>query len=306
MAVILHPIKLCAIILGRPRRAPAGGARRRRAGAKIAARAPGAGGAAAPHRVTGRRAVRTPVPADAMTVTFHVHGCLNDLLPAARRGRAIEQRPARRATLKHAIEALGIPHTEIGTVCVNGEDRTLSTLVVDGDRIEVHPPAAPARGMPAPGGPDADGPPFLADAHLGALARRLRLLGYDTRRASDEPDPVIAQLAHDERRVLLTRDRELLMHRLVTRGCLLRSIRPDEQLLEVIRRLGLRPPYRPFTRCLECNEPLREAAREDVLPRLPPAVAASQYEFTTCPGCGRVFWKGSHWRRLGAMIEGLR
>ena len=232
------------------------------------------------------------------TALFRFHGELEDLLPAARRTLAFERGFAPGATLKHAIEALDVPHTEIGAVTVDGQPARLEDRLGDGRRIDVYP-MAPAQHPPE------TAPRFIADAHLGALARRLRLLGFDTVLATDGADHELAMLADTEDRILLSRDRELLKHRRVRRGRFVRAIRRDEQLREVVRQFGLREAIRPFSRCLECNAPLRAVARERVLHRLPEGVAQRQDAFTACEGCGRVYWTGTHWRRLAEIVDAL-
>lgn len=233
------------------------------------------------------------------TALFRFHGELRDLPRGLRDVGRIEQRLAERATIKHAVEALDVPHTEIGAVTIDGRAAQLSDRIDAGACVDVYPPPAGAQ----PAGCE---PRFFADAHLGALARRLRLLGFDTLLAGDGADHAIAELTHAESRILLSRDRELLKHRRVRCGRLLRALRPDEQLVEVVLRFGLRDAIRPFTRCLECNAPLRAVERREVEDRLPPRVADEHAQFTACEGCGRIYWPGSHWRRLGARVALLR
>ncbi len=228
--------------------------------------------------------------------SFRFHGELGDLLAPPLRGREFLHAIAENASLKHAIESLGVPHTEVGSVSVDGVEASLEAPALDGTRIDVFP-AASDRSAPAR---------FLADAHLGALARRLRLLGFDTRLATDGADHELAALAAAEDRIVLSRDRELLKHRLVRRGRYVRSQHPDRQLEEVAARFALRGRERPFSRCLECNGALEPVGKEDVRASLPPAVAACQSEFTRCAGCGRVYWPGTHWRRLSGVVESFR
>ena len=232
---------------------------------------------------------------------LRLHGDLASLPPARRRAALVEQPVTEHATLKHLVESLGIPHTEVGRVTVDGAEVSLESpagaFVEAGAVIEVHP----ATPEPADAGP----PHFLADTHLGALARRLRLLGFDTRLAGPGPDAGIASCAEREDRIVLSRDRGLLMHRRIRRGRLLRTTRTDAQLREVVLRFGLRGAMQPFTRCLECNAPLQTVARDDVSAALPPRVLALHADFTRCSGCGRIYWPGTHWRRLRAVVAGL-
>ena len=234
---------------------------------------------------------------------LRLHGGLDSLLPSRRRTALVEQSVAEHATLKHLVESLGIPHTEIGRMMVDGAEVPLDSpadaFAQAGAIIEVHP----ARPEPVPA--EADPPRFLADTHLGALARRLRLLGFDTRIAGPGPDAGIAACAEREDRIVLSRDRGLLMHRRIRRGRLIRAGRTDAQLREVVLRFGLRGAMRPFTRCLECNAPLQAIDREAVFADLPPRVRSRQSTFTRCTGCGRVYWPGTHWERLRAFVAAL-
>jgi hypothetical protein len=172
--------------------------------------------------------------------------------PPDRRQREFYYWSARAASVKNAIEAVGVPHTEVESVLVNDEPVYFSYLVQEGDRICVHPgtetvqPGATARLRPAPSGR----PRFVADSHLGGLARLLRMLGFDTLYSNDYHDSEVRRIARDENRVVLTRDRDLLMCRDVTQGCFVHALRPAEQIGEVVSRLQLMDDAQPFTRCL--------------------------------------------------------
>jgi uncharacterized protein with PIN domain/sulfur carrier protein ThiS len=233
------------------------------------------------------------------TAQFRFRGELEDFLPRGRRGRSFAHPCARAATLKNAIEALGVPHTEVALILVNGERATLSRIVREGDAVEVYPwPAQPE--PPVPGVPE-----FVADAHLGGLARFLRMLGFDTVHEPRIGDARIRELAWRERRIVLTRDRELLKCREIARGCYVHARRTEAQLREVVERYGLAARARPFTLCLVCNVTLEVAEKAQVLERLPPAVAASRERFMHCLRCDRVYWEGSHYARMQAALARL-
>ncbi|CAH0185936.1 hypothetical protein SRABI118_01368 [Massilia sp. Bi118] len=237
--------------------------------------------------------------------TFRFYGNLNDFLPRERRQHDIATPCARMATTKHMIEALGVPHTEVELVLVNGEVSGLDLLLEEGDRVAVYPrftrldiaDLAPAPMLP-PGRLR-----FVADAHLGGLARLLRMAGFDTIYDNSLRGDQVEVLAVEEERMVLTRDRELLKRRTIAYGCYVRALKAQAQLREVFERLALAERARPFTRCLHDNAPLRTVAKVEVLERLPPQVAATQEEFSTCDLCGRVYWKGSHWERMSGMLE---
>ena len=223
------------------------------------------------------------------TATFRFNEGLETFLARERRNHAFQYTCARAATLKNAIEALGVPHTEVGAVTVNGEPATLQRIVRDGDVVEIHPFENAKMGSD---------PIFLADAHLGGLARYLRMLGYDTLHRNAYDDAEIRRLAEEEDRIVLTRDRELLKCREIERGCYVRALKAEKQLQEVAARYGLAAMARPFTLCLHCNLPLRTVDRREVAHRVPETVLSIHETFSHCPGCGRVYWPGSHYQRM--------
>ncbi|KVC28622.1 twitching motility protein PilT [Burkholderia pseudomultivorans] len=236
------------------------------------------------------------------TATFRFHGELNAFLARAQRDRAFVHACARDATVKHAIEALGVPHTEIGRLCVNGAPATLERPLDDGDRVDAYPP----RAQPAPGAPPSAEWRFIADAHLGGLAQLLRLAGFDTCYDNHYRDDEIAALAARENRIVLTRDRELLKRRAIVHGCYLHAQQPAEQLRELFVRLDLAPHMRPFRLCLRCNAPLHALDATAAAPRVPAGVRQRHRRFAACDVCRRVFWEGSHWRRMRSVVDAMR
>lgn len=232
--------------------------------------------------------------------TFRFYEELNDFLPAERRRLEFSVPCAEEATTKHMIEALGVPHTEVELILVNGESVSFDQRLQEGDRVAVYPkfetldvtPLLRVREQPL------RTPRFVADAHLGALARLLRMAGFDTLYDNHYQDREIADIGGREGRIVLTRDRELLKLRSITHGCYVHAVKPVKQFLEIMDRLDLARSTRPFSLCLVCNAPLRAIDKAAVLERLPPSVRDSHERFTTCDTCHRVFWEGSHWRRM--------
>jgi len=230
-----------------------------------------------------------------VTATFRFAAALDPFLSREHRGVAFAVPCARAATVKHMIEALGVPHTEVGDVLVNGLRAVLEQLLADGDRVIVPAmapmilPRAEAR--------------FIADAHLGGLARLLRMAGFDTLYDNEIDDAEVEAGAQIAGRIALTRDRDLLKRRGVLRGAYVRAIRPPAQLQEVFDRYSLAATMRPFTLCLACNVPLRAVPKAQVIERLPPSVRVAHDQFLTCDRCQGVFWQGSHWRRMRALLD---
>lgn len=239
-----------------------------------------------------------------VTAHFRFYAQLNQFLAQQWRHREFARVCARAATVKHMVEALGTPHTEVAIVLVNGESCGFDRLLCEGDRVAVFPPFLSIDvsqlqiEMTRTPGPAR----FVADAHLGGLARMLRMAGFDTLYDNQFDDPDIAAIAQRDARIVLTRDRDLLKRSTIAHGCYVRALDAPAQLKEIIERLGLRGEARPFTLCLHCNVPLHAVAKELVQARLPPAVNATQWQFCACNVCNGVFWKGSHWKRMCAVL----
>ena len=154
-----------------------------------------------------------------------------------------------------------------------------------------------------PGDPGLNGPRFAADAMLGRLARWLRVLGYDTFYDIGVADPVLVRLAQEERRLLLTRDRHLLRELRPAWSLEVRQDEPLHQLRELVRELRLPAPPELFTRCLLCNAALQVMDRAEAQPLLPEGVRELPGPVRRCPACGRLYWGGSHVRRMRAALE---
>jgi uncharacterized protein with PIN domain len=241
-------------------------------------------------------------------VEFRFYEELNDYLPSALRRRTFSRTIAGTPSVKDAIEAIGVPHTEIDLILVNGRSVRFDDLLRGGERVAVYPeferfdisPIHRLRPKPL------RNPRFVADVHLGALARLLRLLGFDTRYATDLDDAQLAEQTAAERRILLTRDVGLLKRKVVVRGQWLRSREPAQQLEEVVEALHLSRMLRPFTRCMICNGMLVSVSRAAVETVVPPRAFRRYRAFRKCRGCDRVYWRGTHYKRLEALVSRIR
>jgi uncharacterized protein len=146
-------------------------------------------------------------------------------------------------------------------------------------------------------------PRFFADAMLGRLARWLRTLGFDCAYENEIGDEELVRRAVDEQRIILSRDRGLPQDWRVAGIHLVRSEDLREQLREVLRGFGLVGSLRLFSRCNACNHALREASMREVERRVPPYVRSTRERFFECPGCGRVYWEGTHTERIRRVVE---
>lgn len=244
-----------------------------------------------------------------ITVYLRFYEELNDCLPTHRRKLRFARELLLPTTVKDLIESCGVPHTEVDLVLRNGESASFSDPVADGDDISIYPvfesldvssvtrlgPQRPLRDLC-----------FVADAHLGKLARKLRILGLDVAYHKEFRPQDILQRAVQEKRVVLTRNRHLLMNHLIQRGYWVRSQNAPQQVREVIRRFDLEANLKPFTRCARCNAPLQAVSKAEVQRELEPRTRRYYQEFARCRDCRQIYWKGSHFNHLEEFVERVR
>jgi uncharacterized protein with PIN domain len=247
------------------------------------------------------------MPAPRASAAFRFYEELNDHLPPTLRKREFPVAIDRARSVKDAIESVGVPHTEVDLILVDGASVGFGHVLRGGERVAVYPqferfdiaPVTRLRERPL------RDPRFVADTHLAKLARHLRMAGFDCLWDNDWSDEHIVTLSIAERRTILTRDRGILRRRVVERGYFVRNVESERQLVEVVRGLQLETMVRPFTRCRECNVLLEPASRETVGVVLPPRVRAMYERFQFCSGCKRVYWEGTHYKRLKRVLDRL-
>jgi hypothetical protein len=218
----------------------------------------------------------------------------------------MERSLAEKTSVKDVIEACGVPHPEVDLILVKEQAVDFDYPISDEAIIAVFPVKT--------GSPDfkekhlqiASTSRFVLDGHLGKLARDLRLLGFDVAYDSQAEDRKLLLVMERENRALLTRDRRLLMHRVVKTGYFPRSQKADEQTVEVIHRFDLLGSIAPFTRCLRCNALLRKVSKAEVVETLEPLTQVYYEQFRRCTGCLRVYWAGSHFSKLQKRLEKFR
>ena len=240
-------------------------------------------------------------------VDLRFYGPLRDFLTSGASSGFVTRTFDVAGSVKDVIEACGVPHTEVALVLANDESVDYAYRVADGDRITVYPPFATVDvssvSLVDPGA--LDEPRFVLDVHLGRLARYLRLLGFDSLYEDSWSDPDLVAVSTTQRRMLLTRDVGLLMHRSLSYGYFVRAIDPTEQIHEVAGRFDLAEGMSPFSRCMACNGRLIPVAKEEVADRLPPRTRAHYDDFRQCAACRRVYWQGSHFERLAQIVESV-
>lgn len=230
---------------------------------------------------------------------------LNDFLPKEKRKKRFTYNFIDRTSVKDLIESLGVPHTEVDLILVNGNSVNFKYLINDGDDISVYPVfesidisnvqhlrAKPLRK-----------PKFICDVHLGKLARNLRMLGIDVYYKNYLNDWEIVKISLAEKRTILTRDTGLLKRSEVTHGYFIRNDEPGKQTAEVISRFSLMKLVKPFTLCLDCGSKLVKINKKDVLHLIPENVKQTQNKFFYCVNCKKIFWAGSHFNNMTLFIK---
>ena len=241
------------------------------------------------------------------TAEFRFYEELNDILPPERRGRSFVYAFCGGPAIKDVIEAIGVPHTEVDLILVNGVSVAFDYRLQAEDRVSVYPvfesfdisPVTRLRPQPL------REPKFVCDVQLGKLARRLRLLGFDVAYRNSATDPEVVETALAEQRIILTQDRGMLKLKQVTHGYLVRSPHIHEQVMEVLKRFDLLSRIDPFSRCARCNGLIRVVNKADIREELPRRTRENFHEFLRCEACGRVYWKGSHFARMEAELRKL-
>ena len=236
-----------------------------------------------------------------VSVTFY--GYLNKLLPRDRRDKPIYGELKDSRSIKDLIEAMGIPHTEVGRILVGGSTSPISAQLMGGEDIHIYPafidldqPLGETTPPPMP-------KKFILDVHLGTLAKYMRALGIDTLYENYYSDEEIVETALREGRTILTRDRGILKRRSVKDGYLVKSNKSREQLMEIFINFDLLPSVDIFSRCLRCNGPLEEVAKKEIDHELDPLTRKFYHEFFRCTSCRGLYWKGGHWERMSLFIH---
>lgn len=230
---------------------------------------------------------------------FRFYEELNDFLAPALRRRSFRHAFADTPAVKDRIESLGVPHTEVDLILVDGEPASFTQRLHGGERVAVYPvlECFDVSGLGGLRPQPLREPRFVLDVHLGRLANYLRLLGFDSLYRNDFSDDELIALARDERRVVLTRDTGLLKRAELTHGAFVHATDPRRQLREVIERFQLETRIAPFTRCARCNAVVERVGAEEA-GDAPRGVARDKADFCRCTGCHQLYWRGSHPARL--------
>jgi uncharacterized protein with PIN domain len=237
---------------------------------------------------------------------FRFYAELNDFLSPEQRQQTMHYRFSGHPGIKDPIEAIGVPHTEVELIIVNGQAVKFNYRLQAGDRVAVYPvfkrlnigPLLRLREKISPE------PRFVLDVNLGKLARFMRLLGFDSLYRNDYQDAAIVKIAVSEQRIVLTRDRRLLHAKQIQHGYWVRAIDAGSQIDEVIHRFDLCRLIHPFARCLVCNGVLASVDKTSILDQLEPKTKHYYQVFRQCVNCQRIYWEGSHLENMRRRFAG--
>jgi uncharacterized protein with PIN domain len=237
-------------------------------------------------------------------VQFRFFGDLKIFLLKDRRGKTFVYHVRGNPSIKDSVEALGVPHTEVKAILVNGKKVNFSYQLRENDRVKVYPYLYQGKIIEGKTAPRKLS--FVIDSHLGKLARHLRLMGFDSIFFRTFPDELIIKIAKEQNRIVLTRDIGILKNKSVKHGYWVRNIEPAAQLRETFKRYDMFGKERPFTLCLECNGRIKKINLKSIKEDLPPLVRKYNTEFFTCTNCRKIYWKGSHYKKLSNLIKSIK
>lgn len=230
---------------------------------------------------------------------------LNDFLPSVCRRLDFKSEFKGRESVKDKVEALGVPHTEVDVILVNGRSMGFDYILKNGDYVSVYPITKPLK-MPGvthlkclPTG----SPRFIADINIHDIAKTMRALGLDVFQDSTLSPQEIVDISIHEKRIILTTSRQLLKRKRVVHGIFIRQDNRESQIQKIVNCFSLKGLCKPFSRCLLCNTILDMVAKESVWERIPPKTRHRCNDFARCPSCDRLYWKGTHYRKIRDKVD---
>ena len=240
-------------------------------------------------------------------VQLRFYAELNDFLSKEKKQVCISYEFWGSPTVKDAIEANGIPHIEVDMILVNSVSVDFNYHLKNGDQVSVYPvfekldiskvsklSHSPLREIK-----------FILDVHLGKLAKYLRMLGFDTFYRNNLEDREIVNISLEQKRIILTRDINLLKIKNITHGCFVRNTIPKKQIMEIIDRFDLKSKLNPLSRCIECNHSVVSVNKDEIADQLKPKTLKYYNDFFQCTHCKRIYWEGSHFDNMKEFVNDL-
>ena len=237
--------------------------------------------------------------------TFRFYEELNDFLPRHRRKVNFHAAFNDKRSIKDMIESIGVPHTEVDLILVNGQSVDFGYIVEDGDRVSVYPvfESLHIKGVSRLRDVPLRKTRFVADTNIGDIVRIMRLLGFDVLFDAGMSNREIIDVSNREKRIILTKSKSLLKFKEVSHGVFIHPGNPAEQVKGIMDRLDIKDQAKPFSRCLRCNGLLKGIAKEDVVNRIPEKTKACCDVYSVCQSCNRLYWNGTHVMKMKKVVE---
>jgi uncharacterized protein with PIN domain len=210
-----------------------------------------------------------------------------------------------RRSVKDMIEALGVPHTEIDLILVNGTSVDFAYVLKDGDRVNVYPVfeslnienVTRLRKVPL------RKTKFIADIHLGKIVKYMRALGFDLSFDPSLSARKIIEISKKKSRIILTKSRQILKFKEVTHAIFIYPGTTAEQIKRILDYLDIKDSIKPFSRCLRCNSVVKRVSKEGVADRIPPKTKEFCDQYNHCKFCDKIYWKGTHFIKMSKAID---
>jgi len=232
---------------------------------------------------------------------------LNAFIPQDLRKKRFTHTLKVHTSAKDLIESFNVPHTQVNMILVNSEQADFCHIIKDQDDVSVFPyfHRFDIDGITKITHPKPYIIRFITDNHLGKLVLDLRMLGFDTHFNKSITQSELVSCANHQERIVLTKNRNILKRKDLKYGYYIYEDNADEQLAEVILQYDLFDEVNPFSRCLVCNSLMEPINKKLVLDRLPPKVKQKHTTFTYCPTCDKIYWKGTHYKKMKQRIEDI-
>ena len=237
--------------------------------------------------------------------TFRFYEELNSFLPKHRRKTDFEVMFKGKRSIKDMIEALGVPHTEVDLILVNGNSVDFTYILQDKNRVSVYPvfeslniaDVTHLRKIPLRRNK------FIADINLGDIVKYMRALGFDIYYDALFSSREIIDISKTENRIILTKSRKLLTFKEVSHGIFIRPGTTIEQIRRIIDYLDIKDDIKPFSRCLQCNTLLDVVPKDKILDRIPPMTKEFCDKYVQCRSCDKIYWEGTHFINMKKVIK---
>ncbi|MCP4576291.1 MAG: Mut7-C ubiquitin/RNAse domain-containing protein [Deltaproteobacteria bacterium] len=238
-------------------------------------------------------------------IIFRFNGELNDFLPPDRRMRGFASRFKGRESIKDKIEALGVPHSEVDFILVNGKSVAFNYILDNGDHIGVYPwiETLDVPGITHLMHMPTGSPRFIADQNIHDIVKIMRALGLDVFQDQIFSPEELVHISINEKRIILSTSRQLLKRKRVVHGFFIRQGNREAQIQKIVNRLSLKNRCKPFSRCLICNTLLEMVEKESVWERIPPKTRNHCNDFARCLSCNRIYWKGTHYQKIKEKVD---